>query len=162
MLVYIYRNTINQKIYVGKTAFNLRKRHLEHLAQVRAGDDSYFHRALRKYGPEKFDLCLVTFARSDEEAAELEKVFIQRYRATDSKFGYNLTLGGDGLVPSEATRIKLRAARRGKPSPAKGKHWSTEARQRASRSHTGVPKGPTSEITKQKIRNAKKSGIRVG
>ncbi len=47
---------------------------------VRHGNDSYFHNALRKYGPDAFDLCVVTHARSDEEAAELEKVFIERYR----------------------------------------------------------------------------------
>jgi group I intron endonuclease len=161
MLVYIYRNTVNQKVYVGKTAFALRKRHLEHLAMVRYGDNSYFHNALRKNGPEIFEVCVVTFARSDEEASELEKMFIERYRATDPKYGYNLTAGGDGLIPSEVTRGKLRAARIGKPSPAKGKRWSAESKQRASESHTGVKRGACSETTKDKIRAAKlKSSIR--
>jgi group I intron endonuclease len=114
MLVYIYRNRINNKVYVGKTAFSLRKRHNEHLGMVRYGDKNYFHNALRKYGEENFERCIISYALSSEELDKMEIHFIQHYRANEPGYGYNLTLGGDGGVPTEAVRAKLRAARKGR------------------------------------------------
>jgi group I intron endonuclease len=139
MLIYIYRNRLNDKVYIGKTAFSLKKRHSEHLSDVRYGSKTYFHNALRKNGEANFDLCAVSSASSPEELDKLEVHFIQHYRANDPKYGYNLTSGGDGGIPTDAVRAKLRAVRKGRTSPAKGKKWSAESRKRKSESLQGRP-----------------------
>ena len=156
MLVYIYRNLLNNKVYVGKTAFSLRKRHNEHLAMARYRDKNYFHNALRKHGEKSFERCVVSYASSPEELDKMEAYFIRRYRANEPGHGYNLTLGGDGCIPNETVRAKLRAARKGKPSPSKGKKWSAESRRRKSESLKGKPpaniaSGPLSAGHKRNI-----------
>jgi group I intron endonuclease len=151
-LVYIYRNRLDNKVYVGKTAFSLKKRHNEHLAMARYRDKNYFHNALRKHGEKNFEHCVVSYASSPEELDRMEAYFIRRYRANEPGHGCNLTFGGDGCVPTEAVRAKLRAARKGKPSPAKGKKWPAESRRRKSESLKGKRPSNMGDFDEEKRR----------
>lgn len=159
MLVYAYRNRITGKVYIGKTTLPLVERHKHHLKRVRQGSQTHFHNALRKYGVDGFELFQLAGASSVEELNALEQRYIQEFRAHERERGYNGTLGGTGGVPiqdvrdkigisklgqkhSEETRKKLREARKKHPgSPAKGKKWSAESREKARLSHLGKPSG---------------------
>ena len=92
-LIYKYTNLINNKIYIGQTREKLERRHQRHLHQL--NDNTYFHRALLKYGIENFSLEIVEDNIPISELDNKEKYWISYY---DSFYatgkGYNLTEGG--------------------------------------------------------------------
>lgn len=104
-----------------------------------------------------------------EDALQREIYFISVYkRKSDGGVLVNLTLGGDGQLGisreawnkgkphSEEWRRKLKAARVGKVSNAKGKRWTVAARLRISKARKGMVawnKGiPASAESKEKMR----------
>lgn len=99
MIVYKYTNTQNGKVYIGITKRDLTQRHKEHIKS--AGDGTYFHNALDKYGISAFNLEIIDTANSADELCEKEKMWIDFYNAFaygDNPKGYNGTLGGDGVT----------------------------------------------------------------
>ena len=94
---YIYKiiNDINNKVYIGKTAYSIEKRFKEHC------DDAFRDRnekrplysAMRKYGIEHFEIQKIEECE-DIAAADREAYWIGVYSAYQT--GYNATLGGDG------------------------------------------------------------------
>ena len=64
-----------------------------HLSAARRGLDYVIGKAIRKYGEDKFyvellEECLI------EELNEREKYWIAFFKATDNRFGYNMSIGG--------------------------------------------------------------------
>src|SRR5208282_4068973 len=96
MIIYLATNSVNGKIYVGKTVLPLARRWQNHLYQVRRGCGYYFHRAIRKYGVENFSLQVLETAISIEELIALEKYWIATLGSNSSTVGYNETKGGEG------------------------------------------------------------------
>ena len=106
---YIYKiiNDVNDKVYIGKTAFSIEKRFKEHC------DDAFRERcekrplyaAMRKYGIEHFHIEQIEMC-SDSQAADRESYWIGVYSAYEK--GYNATLGGDGKFLYDHTAIALR------------------------------------------------------
>src|SRR5208337_1014986 len=119
MQVYLVTNRANGKIYVGKTTGSLERRWRLHClnAMKRQGFCHFLYRAMRKYGAENFFVQTLTLANSPGELNALERFFIAKFRSFDSEIGYNLTMGGEGVVPNEATRRKLSELRKQRPSP---------------------------------------------
>ena len=119
MLIYLATNRINGKVYVGKTLRNIPNRRSVHRAHAHGSsrsNRSYFHSAIRKYGIEAFEFRELQKAKDAQELSELERTWIERLRSNDSKFGYNLTAGGEGTPGfhhSEETREKISAANKG-------------------------------------------------
>lgn len=151
MIVYKITNTVNGKVYIGKTIRTLQRRWQEHL---RASNDMPISRAIRKYGVDNFTIEVVVCAISEGVLDALEKQFISELRANDPAVGYNVTEGGDGfpghtgrphtsesrrkisqacqgLKRSESTRRKIAASRTGKP-------LSVETRTKISKNKTGL------------------------
>lgn len=91
--IYKYTNLINKKVYIGQTKQSLKQRHKNHLSEL--NDNTYFHRAILKYGIENFKLELVEDNIPYDKLDEREKYWIQYYDSfyTSNK-GYNLTQGG--------------------------------------------------------------------
>lgn len=55
MIIYKATNTVNQKVYIGQTTRNFKKRQQEHLYDATHNRDNLpFHNAIIKYGFEKF------------------------------------------------------------------------------------------------------------
>lgn len=92
-VIYKVTNKINGKIYIGKTN-NFEKRKIEH-TKYDINDNSIFHRALKKYGEEKFEWEIIDSADNLKEINELEKYYIKKF-STYKTNGYNMTKGGDG------------------------------------------------------------------
>lgn len=182
MTISVYRiiNKVNGKSYVGITSNNLKARWNDH---VKGYFKSVIHYALKKYGKRSFSFVLLDVAETWEEACEKEKFYIKEFRSK-VPYGYNLTDGGDGVLGldswnkggtiSEAIRKKISESLKGRfPSeknPFYGKSHSDEARKKISVSccaamtekrkkqiseeQKGQIRGPHSEITKEKLRQA--------
>lgn len=92
--IYIIRNTVNDKVYVGQTHVSIKLRFQNHLSASRRDLDYVIGKAIRKYGEDKFyvellEECLI------EELNEREQYWISFFKATDNKFGYNMSIGGN-------------------------------------------------------------------
>lgn len=104
--IYVFINSNNNKIYVGKTieSFTVRwsghKRGYNNL-------DYYFYKAIRKYGWDKFNKYVIYQTEKlkntkenkkylNDIISEKEKYYIKLYKSNDHNFGYNSTEGGEG------------------------------------------------------------------
>jgi group I intron endonuclease len=171
MLIYLILNRVNGKVYIGKWARNsLLQRWKMHLYTSKTGGGCAIGAAIRKYGEDAFSVYLLSsWASSKNDLSEQEKYFIARYRSHNPEYGYNLTMGGEGGTPTQATRRKMGEARKrftftseirqkmskaleGTNNPMFGKHHSSDTRKKMSLSHIGVKKGPPSLITRERIR----------
>ena len=173
-IIYLIRNKINGKCYVGQTqeekgfdgrynclgeeiekVYNYHKSKKEH----NRGYNKHLLRSIEKYGFEAFEINkYLDYAFSLEELNIKEKVYIQLYDSFEN--GYNETLGGEGVEGfshSEETRQKISEAKKGenigKNNPFYGGHHSEEAKQKISEARKGKH---LSEEHKQKISEVKK------
>lgn len=137
MIVYVAINKMDGKVYVGKTIHSLLVRKHGHLDDMRRGSNFHFHNALRKYSPESFDWQVIDQAETEQELNEKEKYWIQFYKSFDPVFGYNLTLGGDGVVPTEETRQKMSTSLKGKPGTFLGRKHTEETKKKIGSSRLG-------------------------
>lgn len=99
MVIYLIRNRVNEKVYIGKTKRSLQARWTVHLKSAKRGDKQTLYAAIRKYGVESFDVCLLSgYAESIEDLNSQERYFIAKYQSYPPSlgFGYNMTAGGDG------------------------------------------------------------------
>jgi len=95
MLIYKVTNIINNYVYIGKSIKSLHSRYVDHYRFVnRRNSQTYFHRALRKYGEENFKWEILTETNDKNKLNLIEKFYIAGYK----KMGniYNMTDGGDG------------------------------------------------------------------
>jgi group I intron endonuclease len=107
MIVYTATNVENGKNYVGQTSMSLRKRLYKHSYDAKKGSSSLFHRAVRKHGLDSFEVQAVFETGNRESINNAEKVWIILLQADNSKFGYNLTAGGEGGQPTPEIREKM-------------------------------------------------------
>jgi group I intron endonuclease len=153
MLIYRVINKSNGKIYIGKTQSN---NHLlrwkQHIQQAKAGSQLYFHRAIRKYGPNNFEISIMKRANNSLVLERLERQFIRLNRSDEHEIGYNMTKGGIGFFGSHsiATRKKMSKSRRGNKY-ALGVRHSRQARINMGKSHIGSHR---SMATRRKIARA--------
>lgn len=90
--VYLHRNQINGKVYIGQTC---------QVLSQRFGSDGngykkspYFWSAIQKYGWDNFEHIVLKENLLQEEANYYEKKYIQEYHSNDKDYGYNLLAGG--------------------------------------------------------------------
>jgi len=57
--IYIIKNTINSKVYVGQTTVDLNTRWKEHLRHAKPKAEQVISRAINKYGRENFHMELL-------------------------------------------------------------------------------------------------------
>lgn len=111
IMSYIYKiiNDVNNKVYIGKTAFSIQKRFQEHCKDAfrERNEKRPLYAAMRKYGIEHFHIEQIEECE-DCVAADREAYWIGVYQAYAT--GYNATLGGDGKFLYDhvaiATRLK--------------------------------------------------------
>lgn len=89
--VYKHTNKLNGKIYIGQTCQKTR---------IRWGygggyrKNLHFYAAIKKYGWNNFEHEVIQSGLSKQEADFLEIELIAEYKTTDSRFGYNIAIGG--------------------------------------------------------------------
>jgi hypothetical protein len=100
--VYIHRNKINNKRYIGITKKNTKQR-------WRNGEgyknQSLFYNAIKKYGWDNFTHKVVFKNLTKEEAAEKEKELIKKYNSNNSLYGYNVEKGGFDIDKEKIERL---------------------------------------------------------
>jgi len=114
MIVYRVTNQRNGKVYIGKTAKTIHIRWDEHQSQALHGGSYYFHRAIRKYGPDAFKVEILYTAKTVGELNAMETFFIVLHQSFESENGYNQTMGGEGGAMNATALAKMVASKLGK------------------------------------------------
>ena len=155
--IYIHRNMVNNKAYIGITSM---------IPQVRWGnsginyfrrDNAVFAKAIKKYGWDNFEHIIWASGLSEEGAKLWEVRLIALFKTNVCRWGkeamgYNMTDGGEGTtgyVHTQLSREKMSQSRIGKP-------MSDEIKKKISKTTTGKK---LSKETKHKISNSKKGVI---
>lgn len=176
MIVYTATNTENGKSYVGQTSQTLRRRFYKHSYDAKNGSDALFHRAIRKYGLNKFDIQQVFETSKRDSLNNTEKLWVILLQAYNPIFGYNLTAGGEGGLPTEEVREKMRQAKLTNPAAMervhqlslanRGRKASKELRQRLREVNGGINNGffgkTHTDESKRKISETQKNRFSSG
>ena len=150
--IYKITNLVNKKVYIGQSV-NLSHRKHSHFSGWE--HNRHLKNAYNLYGADNFVFEYLKTFTQEEYAKDpnlltyWEAFYISQYDARDPEKGYNLREAGPkgraseetkqlmseslkGHVVSDETRQKLSAARKGQPSPMKGKHHSEATLQKLS------------------------------
>lgn len=90
--IYIIRNTVNSKVYIGQTKTSVEQRWQEHLRHAKYGTQ-IINRAMRKHGVDKFYIRTLEICTLDVLDYR-EIYYIDLYDSTDKTKGYNVSIGG--------------------------------------------------------------------
>lgn len=173
--IYLIRNNINGKGYVGQTTVGITQRFAKHLENARRGIDGALYRAIRKHGAENFTINEIEVC-DQSELDSLEKHHIKAFNTfSDCGHGYNMTEGGDsrrvpeGWRHSDASKIKNSIAHAGMKRPPRsaeflakqsvaqtGKKLNPKTRAKLSLALKGIRRGPMTDEHKANLSAAKK------
>lgn len=165
--VYMHKNKINNKIYIGITSRVPEDRWGKNGIHYTKSSHPVFYNAIQKYGWDNFEHIIVESNLTEDEAKEKEIELIALYktncqRYTSPTYGYNMTDGGD-WNPMIGNTHTCEAKQ--KISNASKTMWANpEFRQRACDQRKGKLTGPdnpmygkvVSEETRQKISKSSK------
>lgn len=91
-VIYIHRNKINNKVYIGQTC-NVKRRWENNGVHYKTSP--HFWSAIQKYGWNNFEHIILLKDLTSLQADLFEKKFIQLYDATNPLKGYNILSGGN-------------------------------------------------------------------
>ena len=108
--IYIIRNTINDKVYVGQTKLTVAQRFAIHVkpSYVKNRGNNPMYKDIAKYGKECFYAELLEDNVPDSEMDDREMYYIEKYDSI--RKGYNIRAGGKGgksLMPKERQLAKF-------------------------------------------------------
>lgn len=105
--IYIIKNKINEKVYIGQTTMTLNERFRCHLkpSTCKTRGSYKLYNAINKYGAENFYCELLCETDDLESLNHLEMYYIDKYDSYDN--GYNSTRGGDCKEISKIQDIQL-------------------------------------------------------
>lgn len=104
VIIYLIKNKINGKKYIGQTIRSLELRWKEHL---RRKDDFLIHKAIMKYGKDNFEIELVEKTSVFSKLNNLERYYIKTLD-TLMPNGYNMTSGGSEITKEIRKKISLK------------------------------------------------------
>lgn len=156
--IYCVHNIVNGKNYVGKTIKAIDQRWKQHVRASKtlsaAAYGTYLSRAIRKYGESSFVAYPLAWA-PQHKSSIYERLWIVWFESHKAEHGYNLTMGGEGVIGNDAVRKKASLRLKGTPpspatilgakkwheehpnfSPMKGRKHTAEAKARNRESHT--------------------------
>ena len=155
--IYLVTDTTNGMKYVGQHHY-----HIEGQLDPNYHGSGIIISRIYKERPETLKEEYIKTCYSDSEMNNDEKYFIKLYKTLYPN-GYNLSEGGDGVLPSEETRRKMSKSHKGKIPPNKGIPMSEEQKKKLSESLKGRNvwnKGiPMSEEQKKKLSESHKGQI---
>lgn len=123
--VYMHKNKINGKVYIGITKTKPKYR----WNNGKGYNNQYFKKAINKYGWNNFEHIILFEKITKEEAEQKEIELIDYYKTTEKKFGYNISRGGmvnNGVPCKEETKQKISRANKGIKNGMYGKHHTKE------------------------------------
>jgi group I intron endonuclease len=95
-VIYCIKNELNGKVYIGYTGKNIDKRFNTHIKNAKEKINRKLYDSMNKYGCNNFTISKLDETDSIESAQELESWYIHIFKSKNSKYGYNMTNGGDG------------------------------------------------------------------
>ena len=142
----VYKHTSpNGKCYIGITSMNPPEKRWKNGRGYRL--HQYFYNAIQKYGWDNFKHEILFEGLTKKEAEQKEVELIALFKSAESKYGYNISLGGNSVGKhSEETKRKLSVAATGR------RHTEEEIRRQSEKQKGHI----VSEETKRKISEAQK------
>jgi len=128
--IYIVKNKINDKVYVGQSWNGGHYRFSEHMGHSTTNECPKFYNAVRKHDKKNFYFEILASCKIQLDADYLEDLFITEYNSI--KNGYNIRQGGATGKMSEETKLKLSKAMMGHPV-------SQKVRDAVSLARKGIP-----------------------
>ena len=116
--IYIIKNNINNKVYVGQTIHGYKKRFCGHKHESKSIDRPLY-RAFRKYGIDNFYIELLEDNIPYDKLDEREVFWINYYDCVNPK-GYNISYGGKAYR-TEEERTRMSELVKGENNPMFGK-----------------------------------------
>lgn len=129
-VIYLLKNVINSKVYVGQTWRPLSKRFSEGYRH-----SHHIKSAINKYGKDNFYYVVLTVCHTQQIADYWEKYFIVKYDSINN--GYNLREGGSNGKLSEETKRKISKAQSGENGFWYGKTMPLDTKIKMSNAHSG-------------------------
>jgi len=118
--IYVIINLVDNKVYIGSTIRNFRKRWREHRDSLKDGNhrNTHLQRAWNKYGEENFEFQILEKLEDRTDISLIskrEEFWITSFGSFKSENGYNIDVivGGRKAV-SEETRAKISKANSGR------------------------------------------------
>jgi len=155
--IYVIRNTLNGKRYVGQTE-NLKNRWKRHKSDARMKNPPLIvSRALKKYQIINFSFTPIETWQTQKEVDIAEEFWIGLLDTRNPIKGYNIRTGGNKSPMTEETKRKLSKARKGKHfSPAtefKAGHipWLKGTNIRTSSSFDAGSKHKMAKLTEEQV-----------
>lgn len=108
--IYLIKNKINNKLYIGQTIRSLQERMHEY---ERGDGNDYINNSIKKYGFNNFEFSIIDTAATIDELNEKEIYYINKYNTRDKAIGYNIEYGGRNSIPAEETREKMSKSHKG-------------------------------------------------
>lgn len=136
-VIYMFKNKVNGKVYIGQTIGQARERIKQHISissNKQSHNHSHLHRAINKYGLQNFEVTIIERCLTQEELDSREVYWIAYFDSTNPNKGYNKESGG----------------KRGKKVPP----LTPQHKAKLLKSHMGIPH---SEQTKNKMSYSQKS-----
>jgi group I intron endonuclease len=133
-IIYLIKNNVNNKLYVGQTIRTLQKRWGEHCNPK----DSCvaLKNAIQKYSPENFTVSVIIEAH-DDLLDELEQNYIIQYNSLYPN-GYNIQTGGNkGKKHCNESCERMRQSKLGNKNPNYGKPRSDDTKTKISNAKSG-------------------------
>lgn len=90
--IYLVRNTVNDKVYVGQTTQPVECRFKQHLKLLKTNECQAISRAIQKYGKDSFCYEVLEEEINLNLLDDREEYYIQKYDSLNK--GYNLCPGG--------------------------------------------------------------------
>ena len=130
--IYGIRNTINNKIYIGKSK-NIFKRWSSHKSELKRDvkkkdTNRYLWSSVKKYGLDNFEFIIIEELIINEELFKIKELYwMDFYNSCNRDFGYNLRRDSKtNMIVHEDTKVLLRESMKGNGNPNFGNKWSEE------------------------------------
>ncbi|MCE5220099.1 MAG: GIY-YIG nuclease family protein [Clostridium sp.] len=138
--IYMIKNLINNKVYIGKTEERFYDRMIHHRCLLRNGthNNKHLQRSFNKYGEQNFKFEILHICNRNDNINELEKHYISLYDAYNN--GYNQTLGGEGTLGHKLSEEAKKTIGEKNRINMIGKKFSKETKNKMSESHKGYIK----------------------
>lgn len=139
--IYVIKNLVNSKVYVGRTYKNVNRRFKEHLTSIHRNAVGCRHlvNAIKSYGSRNFYVEFICCTENENTSFGLEKLFIKQFNSIEN--GYNLLDGGKQFRHSAETISRISESMKGKNAgannPFYGKIHTIETKNQISAINTG-------------------------
>lgn len=138
--IYMIKNKINEKVYIGKTEESFKRRWWHHSGLLKGNYHHNIHlqRAWNKYGEENFEFIILQICNESDDINKLEQEYIEKYNSFNS--GYNQTLGGEGALGNRLSDESKRLIGEKNKINMTGKKHTEKTKKKMSEVHKGYIK----------------------